>query len=506
MTLTRARAEEILAEFSHKRVLVVGDVMLDRYIFGRVDRVNPEAPALILNAEGEKSMTGGAGNVAKNAGLLGASTTLISVVGADQTATKLRGIAEDERYQARLVTDPSRPTTEKIRHVASGHQLLRVDYEETHELSREAENALLSALEFELEDGVDAIIISDYAKGVITKRVAHAVLVTKKNGVLVAADVKVARAPLVAGASLISPNRKEACEFLGLNPLEHRDMEHGELARRLSEHMNAETYVTLSADGIAVSTPEYSGIKAQEHAPEVTDVSGAGDTVITVLTLARLAGATPEEATELANAAGAIVVGKVGAVGVTRDEILSLFGKKKPLAPLPESAVTSHWRTEKIRTLAETEKLSSDLTEAGATVVALTGSFDLLHAGHLGILEEAKRQGDVLVVGLNSDLSVRDGKGDSRPVIPEQRRAAMLAAIACVDYVVIVDAPYREAQNVFLRALTPQVYVNASEYGSPEDWIEFPLLRELGIRPHVWVPPPGTRTSDIIRTIQKLPE
>lgn len=323
-----ARAREIVEQFSTKRVLVTGDIALDRYVFGNVERLNPEAPVPILHAAEEKQATGAAGNTAKNAAMLGAQTTFVGVVGDDAGAQRLKAAAVAEGYEAQLVVDPDRPTIEKIRYLVRNQQMLRVDWEETKEIAGQIEESVIQAIQAAASEA-DAIIVSDYAKGVITEKVAQAILQTGKDkGIIVAADVKPSRAGWFSGAAFISPNRKEAHEILGFNRFENGGREPQELARGLQEKMNCDVFVTLSEKGIYVlETGASEGTHVpQEHVVEVFDVSGAGDTAAAVLTLARLSGASAVEAAQLANAAGAVVVQKVGAVGLTQSELLNMIG------------------------------------------------------------------------------------------------------------------------------------------------------------------------------------
>lgn len=315
-----------IENFKNFKVLVVGDVFLDHYIFGKVERLNPEAPVPILHAQKETLMTGGAGNVAKNLASLGGSTILVGVIGSDMAAEQIKSAAKAEQYEFKAVSDNSRPTIRKVRYLVNSQQLLRVDFEETNDISEAVENQLIKEIT-DASSKVDAILISDYAKGVITKRVAQAVMaIAKEKSIPVAADIKPSRAALVTGVAFISPNLKEGHEFLGLNPLEHDKKEPAEIALELAEKMNTDVFLTLGADGIYVETRQ--GVREhipQEHASEVFDVSGAGDTAMSTLLLSRLAGASPQECAQLANAAGAVVVSKVGSVAVTPQELKDMI-------------------------------------------------------------------------------------------------------------------------------------------------------------------------------------
>lgn len=329
--MTPERAKEIIAGFNGKKVLVVGDVVIDHYVYGKVERLNPEAPVPILEAKSEEEMTGGAGNTAKNLAMLGAQAVLVGVAGDDSGCEKLQALAEKEGYLAECIRDGSRPTIRKVRHIVGSQQLLRVDYEEVHNISPEIEEKVIAAITKQVEEGgIEAILVSDYAKGTITAAVAKAIMeLAKKHEIIVGADIKPSRAPFFVGATFISPNRKEAHEILGFNPHEQGGRPAPELARALREKMQCDVYLTLSADGMYVLAGDGTEVHVpQEHVVEVFDPSGAGDTSAAAITLARLAGATPQETAEIGNAAGAVVVQKVGSVGLTTDELLSMMTHK----------------------------------------------------------------------------------------------------------------------------------------------------------------------------------
>jgi len=317
-----AQLIELLHRFAGKRLLVIGDVMLDRYVSGKVDRINPEAPVPILLAESERTSAGGAGNTAKNASALGAETTLVAVTGADASADDLKAAGEREGYRSVLIEDPGRRTTEKRRYLIHSQQMLRVDEEDTGAIGSAVEARVIEAIEAEVSR-VDAILVSDYAKGVITKGVAAAIMRAKEaHGFLVLADIKPPSIGHFIGATAISPNLQEAHEYLGLNRL-HADCSREELASRLHERFKVDVFLTLSEDGVFVWSRETPGRHVpQAHRVEVADTSGCGDTAAVVLILAKLCGASDTEATELANAAGAVIASKVGATALTLQELI----------------------------------------------------------------------------------------------------------------------------------------------------------------------------------------
>lgn len=294
--------------------------MLDRYVFGKVERLNPEAPVPILHAQEERYATGGAGNTAKNVAALGGKAVLVGVVGKDDIAQKLEKAAREEGYAARLVKDSDRPTTEKIRYLVHSQQMLRVDYEKVKDVADDTQQAIREKIEESAQEA-DAIIVSDYAKGVITQETAQTIL---KTGRPIMADIKPSRVNWFSGVAWLSPNRKEAHEFLGLDQFDNGGISDAELARKLKEKFGSTIFLTLSASGIYVMGDKEAHVP-QDHTVEVADTSGAGDTVAVVLVLAKLAGATDGEAAQLANAAGAVVVSKIGAVGVSQEELLNMI-------------------------------------------------------------------------------------------------------------------------------------------------------------------------------------
>jgi rfaE bifunctional protein kinase chain/domain len=316
------RAKEIINKFDQHKVLVIGDIVLDHYVHGVVERINPEAPVPILKVTEEREETGGAGNTAKNVAALGAETVLVSVVGEDKTADVIKETARKEGYEAVLIRDPSRPSIRKTRHLVGNQHMLRVDLEDTEDISRQIEDKVVAEIKNIIAQGVDAIIVSDYAKGLVTQRVAEIVLdEAGQRDILVGADVKPSRAGYFTGATFVSPNIKEAHEYLGLNRYE-RQVAPNELAKMVYMKMCSDVYLTLGKDGIFVYCGGECGSHiAQKNVIEVADESGAGDTSVAVLLLSILSGAGELEAAELANAGGAVVVSKVGSVGISPWEI-----------------------------------------------------------------------------------------------------------------------------------------------------------------------------------------
>ena len=321
------RAEEILKHINDKRVLVFGDTMLDRYITGRVERLNPEAPVPILEAIDERRATGGAGNTAKNVAMLGGRAIMVAVGGGDAVARELEQAASEEGYEVRLVADPTRPTTEKIRYVVRTQQMLRVDYEEKHDVGGQAEDEVVRMIK-DAAGQVDGILVSDYAKGAVTPKTAEAIMqAANEHNLPVMADVKPGRINFFTGADFISPNIKEGHEFLGLNRFEN-PKPHQELAASLREAFDANVFLTMSENGIYVLNKAGESFHANQkltHDDEVLDTSGCGDSAAAAILLGKLAGASDEEAAELGHLAGNVNAKKIGAAGVTPEEVLDLL-------------------------------------------------------------------------------------------------------------------------------------------------------------------------------------
>jgi D-beta-D-heptose 7-phosphate kinase/D-beta-D-heptose 1-phosphate adenosyltransferase len=444
----------LVRDLGHPTVVVFGDAMLDRYVFGGISRISPEAPIQILRVAREEERPGGAASVAHDLAVLGARVRLVGYVGDDEAGAALLRLMSVAKIDAKgLVETKGRPTTLKTRMVARGaahsvsQQVLRVDREHTEPFAAGEERRLVAAFKKALR-GAGAAVISDYAKGVVSDASARAVIdAARAAGVPVVVDPKGRDYARYRGATVITPNRKETFEATGIEPTGAAGVDAA--GRRLIELTKVDAAViTLDKDGIAI-VPKKGACELVPTTPrEVYDVTGAGDVVAAVLGLALADGRTLREAVLLANVAAGVEVGKVGAAPVSRDEILAALGSRPPSVHRVVDASTLR------------RELSA-LRAAGKRVVFTNGCFDILHAGHARYLHEARREGDVLVVGLNSDESVRRLKGDGRPVVPQDDRAELLASLGCVDYVVVFgeDTPER-----IIREVEPDVLVKG------EDW------------------------------------
>ena len=463
----------LVEAFRNRHVLVVGDLMLDEYIDGSCDRVSPEAPVPVVQVRGARLRLGGAGNTAANVATLGGRCTLAGRLGRDEAGSAVRRLASEFGVMLR-VADDLPATTRKVRIVGERQQVVRLDYEAEAPAPSMFGGEALAAL-----DGVDVVVVSDYARGAITPELYAALLDRARTAAVpVIVDPRPQHREFYRGCTYITPNWKEALALLGEAPVAYSPERAVHVATRVAERFDTTAILTLGGRGMLVAPRDGSAaFPVSAAAREVFDVSGAGDTVVAALALAIAAGADLGDAVQVATRAAGLVVGKLGTATVSADELLA-DGGGRLIARQELAAVGQRARA------------------AGQTVVSINGSFDLLHAGHLTILEAARGQGDVLVVGLNSDASVRGYKGPNRPLVSQADRARLLLALRVVDFVHVFD----EADPIaFLDALRPDVHVNGAEYG--EDCIEAPAVAAMGARLHLVPRVPGLSTSELARRL-----
>jgi D-beta-D-heptose 7-phosphate kinase/D-beta-D-heptose 1-phosphate adenosyltransferase len=446
-----AQATRLLERFHGARVLVLGDVMLDRFVYGAVERISPEAPIPIVRVERSADMPGGAANVARNLADLGAQVTLLGVVGEDAHAGDLRErLAASPTIEARLIIDPSRPTSVKTRYVADGQQVMRADRESSAPIAEDTGQKLIAALRESLEHS-DMLVLSDYAKGVLTAALTRrAIDAARAAGTRVIVDPKSRDFEKYRGATVITPNRGELAQASGRECGSREDIAAAASAM-LSAGVCEFIVVTLGKDGLSVVGRDGSAVHLPTAARQVFDVSGAGDTVVAALALGLAAGGEVSEAAQLANLAAGLVVGKRGTATVTTGEIIASL----------TSATDGRTDPGKIFSLERVRGLVRSWREEGLRVAFTNGCFDLLHPGHISLLEQARASADRLVVGVNADISVTRLKGPHRPVQSEVARATVLAAIKAVDAVVIFaeDTPLE-----LIRMLEPDVLVKGADY------------------------------------------
>jgi D-beta-D-heptose 7-phosphate kinase/D-beta-D-heptose 1-phosphate adenosyltransferase len=469
---------ELISSFQACRVLVIGDAILDEYLSGDCSRLSPEAPVPVLRVSAMRRVLGGAGNTAANVASLGGQARLIALVGTDEYG---RAVSE-LLGQAGVAFEPvlgDRATLRKTRVVGQNQQLVRLDYED---LTAPDPSTLSKASEsFErYVTECDIVVLSDYAKGFLTSGFCQDVIGrAHRCGKQVVVDPRPQHRDFYLGCDYLTPNWKESLGLLGrgeIAPTKDHIMETG---RALVEAFGAGILLTLGPHGMA-----FFGRDGVEHfsvptvAKEVFDVSGAGDTVVAAFALGRAAGAAHADAVAVANRAAGIAVGKFGTATVSAHELAS------------DEAGGRVVRREELTGLAAT------LRGKGKRIVTVNGAFDLLHCGHLHVLREAKRQGDVLIVGLNSDASVRRYKGARRPIVPESQRAEMLLALRDVDYVHV----FEEADPIaFIEQVAPDVHVNSAEYG--ENCVEAATVARLQGRLHLVGRIPGFSTTHFVEQL-----
>ena len=452
------RIQTLLDErFRQLPVLVLGDVMLDRYLWGDVRRISPEAPVPVVRVARRSQAPGGAGNVALNLATCGLKPTLLGVVGDDEAGLALRALLTSQGIIATtMVVSPTRPTTTKTRVIGGHQQMLRLDDEHDDALSA-ADRIALDAAAIALialiaKGGFAAVILSDYGKGVLDAALCQRMIAAARaQGIPVLVDPKGRDWARYRGATTMKPNLGELAEVTGLRSSDSRGLERAgqQLVRELELDFLA---FSRGSDGVSVLTAAEATTIATE-AQEVFDVSGAGDTMVALLAAGLANGLPPVEAAKLANLAAGIVVGHVGTVPVPVDELRDRF------------TAVQHGCTGKIMSWAQATARVAAWQQAGRRVVFTNGCFDLLHPGHIRLLEQARDAGERLLVGLNSDASVRRLKGPTRPVNSEGDRAAVLAALASVDAVVIFE---EDTPLALITALRPQVLVKGADYSEAD--------------------------------------
>ncbi len=469
------------------RIAVLGDVMLDSYFYGEVKRISPEAPVPVTRVKAMKSVLGGAANVAANLAGLDCKVYIGGVIGADENQAPLEKLLDEAGIDhSGLVKSPRRRTITKLRVLGGQQQMLRLDFEETGDLNEEETAALRSWFEGLLKQGLEGLIISDYAKGLCSDEfTAWAIASSRAAGIPVLVDPKGPNWQKYAGCSFITPNVKEMGEAAGRS-LTNEDEPVVAAARQAQARFAIENVVVTRSEKGMTLVNRREVIHAPATAVEVFDVSGAGDTVAATL-LAAIAGKLAlEEAVYLANRASGLVVAKVGTYPVHREELLAdVLGEARRSGrgyrPLNREETASLVRTWK---------------EAGETVVFTNGCFDLLHPGHVTYLEKAKTLGKHLIVGLNSDASVRRLKGPTRPLVPDLARARVLSALACVDAVVIFE---EDTPLELIKLLRPDILVKGGDY-SPEEVVG----REWAGRVEIMAFEEGYSTSNIVAKIAKM--
>ena len=475
-------------------VLVIGDLICDHYVWGDVSRISPEAPVQVLEWEREANRAGGAANVALNLASLGYDVKLAGVVGQDVDGKWLREELSRHKIDTNaIVVSKTRPTTRKLRIIARGQQLLRVDREDRNPIGRQDERLLLQRIR-RARHQTCGIICSDYAKGVLTESILDLVLRNRlaKDEGLVLVDPKDRNFARYRGADILTPNEREIIEATGGTVINRPSDDLSSRAKTVQKITNAKAVlITRGQNGMDLfdytnRTVTHSHVPAfQTH--EVFDVTGAGDTVTAVMGVEAFKGTALAEAARRANIAAGLVVGVVGTSTIDRDALERVM--HGALAPSGSKILSR-------------STLLSQLVKArqsGSRVVFTNGCFDVLHTGHLHLLQRARALGDLLIVGINSDQSVKRLKGNDRPLIGENERAELLAALSCVDYVTVFSerTPLR-----VITAVNPDILVKGADY-SVSDVVGRNVVEQRGGRVELVPLLPGFSTTGLVESIKQ---
>lgn len=479
----------MILEFHNKarKILVIGDVMLDAYWLGSVNRISPEAPVPVLAVKKKTHVPGGAANVALNCSKLGANVQLVGVVGADAAATQLRDAlcSSPNKIEFSAVQDASRPTTLKTRIVSGGQQIVRIDEEVSATLSSEIEKSTISACLEALATHPEVIVISDYGKGVVTQRLCSEVIKHARNlNIPVLVDPKGSDYRKYSGATIISPNKAELALATGIALGDINGLIRE--GQKLCETLNCANIVfTRSEEGISLL-----GTSTHEHFPatarEVVDVCGAGDAVISTLAVALAHGRSTVDAVWIANVAGGLAVQKFGTAAISLQELNSEC-----------ALLTQKNQTGKIKSLETISVLLERWRSNGEKIVFTNGCFDLFHVGHLKLLESCKALGTKLVVGLNSDASVSRLKGPQRPVVPHEQRAQVLSGLEAVDAVVMFE---EDTPLNLIKEIRPNILAKGGDY-TIESVVGAPFVHSYGGRVELISLVDGVSTSSLVSRI-----
>lgn len=489
-----SRLIELVQSFSAQRVLLVGDLILDRYVYGDAERISPEAPVVVLRRDRDEERVGGAGSVAANLRELGIDVICAGVVGLDDEGHHIRALLESQRIGTRgILALPERPTTTKTRFIGLAQhrhrqQLIRVDDEVVSPLAA-ADAERFASLITQAVPNAAAVCLEDYNKGLLTEPLCREIIdAAIEAGKPVLVDpARISDYSKYRGATLLTPNRAEFQEAAQCADAQFSTI-HEAIAPFLDRFGLDGVLVTLDREGCILGQRGRDPIHIPTRPRAVYDNTGAGDAVLAMLAASIVADASWEEAARLTNIAGGLEVEKFGCVPVTRDEVLA------------ELRLASGLDAGKIRT---PDELQVELTlrkERGETVVFTNGCYDLLHAGHVAFLNRCRELGSIVVVGLNSDASVKaQGKGEDRPIVPQDERADLMAGLQAVDYVTIFDEP---TPAELIAKLTPDVLVKG------EDWADKGVIGREHVEANggevVLLPlVPGLSTTELIRRIRK---
>lgn len=482
-------------------ILVVGDLILDHYIWGNCERISPEAPVQVIDVKRESLNLGGACNVANNLISLESNVWICGMVGCDEAGNTLKQELKNRGIKIEgIFSNPLRPTTQKSRLIAAHQQVVRIDREDKSPICQEGEKFILDFVEHTLvESKLQCLVLSDYQKGVLSESLTQSLIaLAKAHNLKILIDPKGKDYTKYKGATLLTPNKKEAIQATGINVCDEDSLQDCIVALQKMCALEV-SLITLSEDGIAFATRDsiQEGSVKVERMPtiarEVFDVTGAGDTVIASLAYMLALGKPVSQSVYFANAAAAVVVSKVGSATASKKEIfaylrrnnlldsalvnaefLKIFDEESCLNHLSERMVKifkrqkllSYWdKWIKAEELNEFLESLRQLKEENFKIVFTNGCFDILHLGHIDYLHKARNLGDLLIVGLNSDSSITHLKGTSRPINEEKDRIAMLCALECVDFVVVFS---EETPRELIAKIRPHTLVKGADYANKE--------------------------------------
>jgi D-beta-D-heptose 7-phosphate kinase/D-beta-D-heptose 1-phosphate adenosyltransferase len=482
----------MLQDFSGVRVVVLGDIMLDRYVEGSVDRLSPEAPVAVVLCREERDVLGGAANVAANLISLDSMVTLVGVIGEDSAGQRVQSLLQPMSGldSSAIVIDPARATTSKTRVISGRHQMIRLDNEHRDPIAEPLEDAIIAQLERVIPT-CDVVVVSDYAKGVCSDRVLRAAIETAATlGKPVLVDPKRRDFSAYKGATILKPNRQELALAVGF-PCETDEVAE-RAANIVMELTGASILLTRSERGMSYFAPNAAPLHLPTSAQDVFDVSGAGDTVLAVVAVALASGAPIAEAMRLANLAAGIVLKKVGTAAATAAELDAALREQAHRENPEESHLLrledAVWQREQWRRM-------------GLRVGFTNGCFDLLHPGHVRLLREAAMNCDRLIVAINTDNSVKRLKGPERPIQDERSRAAVLSALRSVDAVLMFD---EDTPARLIEALKPDLLVKGADYRE-EDVVGAGVVKAAGGRVMLVPLMAGKSTTSMIKRSNAAP-
>ena len=464
------------------KILVVGDLMIDHYLWGSCERISPEAPVQVVNVSSESVILGGAGNVINNLYALGAKVDVISVIGECKTSKELKRLLTDVKVDTQyLITQKDRVTSRKSRIIADQQQVVRYDRESNDEINIESQQAINKTFST-IINNYDIVLLSDYGKGVLTFDLTQSLIsIASKNSKKILADPKGLDYSKYKGVYLLTPNKKEASEASNISIKDGKSLL--KAIQILKKQCNLKvSLITLSEEGVAIFDNEL-----RIHptvAREVFDVTGAGDTVLASLGFALSSNKNIDEAVKFANLASGVVVGKIGSATASMNEIIEY-----------ESSLNKSTSDNHIKTWYEISPIISTLRKKKKKIVFTNGCFDILHIGHIKYLETAKSLGDILILGLNSDKSVRRLKGKNRPINQQDDRAYILASLEVIDYVVIFD---EDTPIDLITLIQPDILTKGSDYEGKEV-VGQDIAKELKLINFV----NGKSTTNTIKRIKK---